>query len=134
MTAAIPPGIREQLARPESVEAAVEAMKSFIAKGDRETFQHAVAVYCTGACERGEQVQTVLGALCLLAADIEGPPPKNEGLLQRPTELHSLIFSGILRAFYGDVIVDRAAGATAQRKADAPQHTKSGTWPKPPVD
>jgi hypothetical protein len=55
-------------------------------------------------------------------------------ILMRPTRMHQLIFSGILRAFYGDVAVDRAVGAASQRKADAPQHSKSGTWPRPPVE
>lgn len=134
MTASIHPTIHRQLTQPETVEAAVAAMKSFVAKGDRETFQAAVAIYCAGACERGDEVQTVLGALCQLATDLEGPTPKAESVQTRPTEMHGLIFSGILRAFYGDPAVDRGTGARAQRKADAPQHVKSGTWPNRPVD
>jgi hypothetical protein len=109
-------------------------MKSFVVKGDRETFQAAVAIYCAGACERGDEVQTVLGALCQLATDLEDATPKAVGVMPRPSEMHSLIFSGILRAFYGDAAVDRGTGARAQRKADAPQHIKSGTWPKRPVE
>lgn len=134
MPASLPPTVHRQLTQPESVEAAVAAMQSFIENGDRETFQVAVAVYCVGACERGDEVQTVLGALCRLAVDLEGPRARDEDVLARPTEMHSLIFSGIMRAFYGDLAVDRQRGASAQRKADAPQHIKSGTWPKPPVD
>jgi hypothetical protein len=134
MTASIHPTIQLQLTQPESVEVAVAAMKSFIAKGDRETFQAAVAIYCVGACERGDAVETVLGALCQLATDLEGPRSQDETLLSRPTEMHSLIFSGILRAFYGDPAVDRGTGARAQRKADASQHAKNGTWPNRPVD
>ena len=134
MTASLPPAIHQQLTQPESVEAAVAAMEVFIQKGDRETFQVAVAVYCVAACERGDEVQTVLGALCRLAADLEGPRGSHEDILARPSEMHSLIFSGIMRAFYGDLAVDRQRGASAQRKADAPQHTRNGTWPNPPVD
>lgn len=131
MTATIPPVLHQQLKRPDSIEEAVEAMKLFIEKGDKETFQRAVAIYCTGACERKEEVETVLGALCRLAADLERPTDKDS--LMHPTEMHSLIFAGILRAFYGDAAIDRAAGASAQRKADAPQHVQSGTWPKRPA-
>lgn len=134
MTASLPPTIHRQLAQPESVEAAVAAMELFIKKGDRETFQVAVAVYCVAACERGDEVQTVLGALCRVAADLEGPRGRDEDVLARPSEMHSLIFSGIMRAFYGDLAVDRQRGASAQRKADALQHTKNGTWPNRPVD
>lgn len=129
MSAPIPPAIQKQLTRPESTEAAISAMKLFVAKGEKETFQHAVATYCAGACERGDEVQTVLGALCRLAIDLEGPRLKSEGVLAGPSELHSLIFAGILRAFYGDAAVDRSVGASAQRKADASQHIQSGTWP-----
>ena len=118
--------------QPDSVEAAVAAMKLFIEKADKEKFQNAVAIYCTGACERKEEVETVLGALCRLAADIEGP--KTDTLELRPSEMHSLIFAGIMRAFYGNAAVDRATGARGQRKADAPQHVLSGTWPRPPAE
>ena len=108
-------------------------MKLFIAQGDRESFQHAVSIYCTAARGRAEQIETVVSALCRLATDIEGPRPE-EDVLQGPTDMHGLIFEGILRAFYGDVAVDRASGASAQRKADATQHGMSGTWPKRPPD
>jgi hypothetical protein len=133
MSSSIPPTIQRELTQPESAERAVAAMKLFIEKGDTETFKHAVAIYCTGACERKEEVQTVLGALCRLAADLEGPRPA-EAALRAPSEIHSLIFAGILRAFYGDAAVDRSDGASAQRKADAQQHVKSGTWPNRPTD
>ena len=129
MSSAIPPAIQKQLTRPESTEAAIHAMKLFIEKGEKETFQYAVASYCAGACERGDKVETVLGALCRLALDLEGPRVRLEGVLAPRSELHSLIFAGILRAFYGDAAVDRAVGASAQRRADAPQHVESGTWP-----
>ena len=129
MSAAIPPAIQKQLTRPESTEAAIDAMKLFIAKGEKDTFQYAVATYCAGACDRGDEVETVLGALCRLALDLEGPRVRLEGVLAPRSELHSLIFGGILRAFYGDAVVDREVGASAQRKADASQHVQSGTWP-----
>lgn len=134
MSTALPPTIHERLTQPESVEAAVDAMKLFLLKNDRETFQHAVATYCLGACERGDQVQTVLGALCRLAEELEAQSPREEDVLLRPSEMHSLIFAGILRAFYGNAVVDRAAGASSQRRADAPQHVKGGTWPSRPAD
>ena len=132
MSETLPPPIVEQLTRPGSVEAAVAAMKLFIEKGDKEKFQNAVAIYCIGACDRKERVETVLGALCCLAADVEGP--RTDGLQMRPTEMHSLIFAGIMRAFYGNAAVDRATGARAQRKADAPQHVVNRSWPKPPAE
>ena len=134
MSTALPPTIHQRLTQPENVEAAVDAMKSFLLKNDRETFQHAVAAYCVGACERGDEVQTVLGALCRLAEELEGQSSRQEDLLFQPSEMHSLIFRGILRAFYGNAAVDRAAGASSQRRADAPQHVKGGTWPSRPAD
>ena len=133
VASSISPTIRRKLTRPDSVEAAVDAMKLFIAQGDRETFQHAVSIYCTAARKRAEQIETVVSALCRLATDIEGPRG-DEDALQHPTEMHGLIFEGILRAFYGDVAVERASGASAQRKADASQHGKTGTWPKRTAD
>jgi hypothetical protein len=69
----------------------------------------------------------------MLAENLEGPRRENE-VRMRPTRMHELIFTGILRAFYGDPAVLRAVGARAQRKADAPQHTKSGTWPRKPAE
>lgn len=134
MSSAIPPTIHQRLTQPESVEAAIDAMKQFLVEGDRETFQHAVAAYCAGACDRGDEVQTVLGALCRLAEELEGQSPGAEDVLLRPSEMHSLIFAGILRAFYGNAAVDRAAGARSQRRADAPQHVKGGTWPNRPAE
>jgi hypothetical protein len=131
VTPTIPPTIHQLLTQPESVDAAVDAMKLFIAEGDPEAFQHAIAIYCAGACERGDECHLVLGALCRLAADLEGLP--DEGVFLKPSAMHSLIFTGILRAFYGDRAVDLGAGARAQRKADAPQHVHNGTWPKPPA-
>jgi|SRR4051812_6885308 hypothetical protein len=134
MSTAIPPTIYQRLTQRESVEAAVGAMKLFLLKGDREAFQQAVAIYCTAACDRGDQVQTVLGALCRLAEDLESQRPGEEVILVRPSEMHSLIFAGILRAFYGNAAVDRAAGASSQRRADAPQHVRGGTWPRRPAE
>jgi hypothetical protein len=72
-------------------------------------------------------------ALCLMASDLEGPRYENDIVLN-PTRMHQLLFAGVLRAFYGDPAVLRAIGARAQRKADAPQHTLSGTWPRKPAD
>ena len=134
MTSTIPPAVHQQLTQPESVDAAVAAMKLFVAQGDTEAFQEAVALYCVGACDRGDEIHTVLGALCRLAADVEGARTFDKLVLARPTELHSLIFAGILRAFYGDGAVDRGVGARAQRKADAPEHVKNRSWPKRPAD
>lgn len=134
MSTAIPPSIDQRLTRPESVEAAIDAMKLFLLKGDREAFQQAVAIYCVGARESGDQVQTVLGALCRVAEDMESQSPSGGNILLRPSEMHSLIFAGILRAFFGNAAVDRAAGASSQRRADAPQHVRGGTWPSRPVE
>lgn len=129
----IPPALREDLARPQNTDAALEAMKLFISNGDEATFEQAVALYCTSARAREEPIEEVLAVLCRLGNDLEARHRKDEPLAG-PIQIRALIFAGILRAFYGNAEVDRAIGASAQRKADASQHTRSGTWPKQPSD
>ena len=130
----IPLALIERLTRPTSA-APLAAMEFFISRGDEAAFEKAVAIYVSAARKRGEPVEMVLGVCCQLAASLEGPRVLNPGeVAARPTRMHELIFSGILRAFYGDVAIERATGARAQRKADAPQHLKSQTWPRPPAD
>jgi hypothetical protein len=127
------PAMYQDLTPPQNKDKAVEAMMSFLRQGDAKAFEHAVAVYVASARQREEPIESVTGALCMLANDLEGPRLEGD-LIMHPSTMHQLLFNGILRAFYGDVAVDRANGATAQRRADAPQHTKSGTWPRRPVD
>ena len=129
----IPPALREQLVRPPNSDAASAAMALFIAMGNETAFEQAVALYCAGARAREEPIEAVLGVLGKLSAEFEGPRYDEERFL-RPSRMHTLILAGILRAFYGDAAVDREIGAMEQRKADAPQHTKSGTWPQPRPD
>ena len=129
----LPPDIYEHITASENTEQAVAAMKLFLLQGDEEAFEYAVAVYVASARTRQEPVERVVAALCLLASDLEGPRSENDILLN-PTRMHELLFAGVLRAFYGDPAVLRAIGARAQRKADAPQHTISGTWPRKPAD
>jgi hypothetical protein len=130
----IPPHIRERLTLPENSSAAVDAMKLFISEGNEAEFEEAVAIYCASARTREEPIETVLAVCCELAAGLEGPRQESDDVLSRPTKMHALIFAGILRAFYGDVAVERGIGASTQRKADASQHFKSGTWPKRPAE
>lgn len=132
MATKLPTDIHQKLSDPPTLEAAVEAMKVFIDKGDPEAFQHAVAVYCAGARERGEQIETVLVALERLAKQVGGPLSRQGVMQTRPTEMHTLIFGGILRAFYGDAAVDREAADAAGRKAEAHKHTVERTWPRRP--
>lgn len=129
----IPPESYEHLTAPENTAKAVEAMQSFLIQGDERTFKYAVAVYVASARHRNEPIEKVVGALSVLAESLEGPRRAGERLLGS-TSMHELIFNGIMRAFYGDVAVDRGMGASAQRKADAAQHAKSGTWPKKPAE
>ncbi|MEX2110740.1 MAG: hypothetical protein WD802_09075 [Gemmatimonadaceae bacterium] len=125
----VPPELYKDLTAPENTSKAVEAMKVFLLRGDEAAFEDCVAIYVASARHRQEEIETVFGALCQVAVELEGP--RREGLVSHtPTRMHQLIFSGILRAFYGDVVVDRELGASTQRKADAPQHTTAGTWPK----
>ncbi|HUQ99530.1 MAG TPA: hypothetical protein VM166_08750 [Gemmatimonadaceae bacterium] len=132
--APVPPSSAfEAITAPENTTQAVAAMQSFLLAGDEAAFEYAVAVYVASARHRNEPIEIVTGALCVLAGEMEGPRQEND-LIMRPTRMHQLLFNGILRAFYGDVAVDRAIGATAQRKADAPQHSKSGTWPRRPAE
>jgi hypothetical protein len=129
----LPPDVYDHLTAAENTDQAVAAMRRFVRRGEEAAFEYAVAIYVASARTRQEPIEAVVGALCLLAATLEGPRSENDILL-RPTRMHQLIFSGILRAFYGDEAVLRAVGARAQRKADAPQHTKSGTWPRKPAE
>ena len=108
-------------------------MRKFLAGGDTAAFERAVGLYVASARSRQEPLERVVGALVMLASDVEGPQID----LDTPSgqsRMHELIFSGILRAFYGGVAVERGIGASAQRKADAPQHTKAGTWPLKQAD
>ena len=118
----------QAITAPENLSHAVAAMREFLRDGDESRFQSAVALYVASARFRHEPVERVASALCLIAEDLEGP--READTLLRPTRLHELIFTGILRAFYGEVAVERARGASAQRKADAPQHVDAGTWPR----
>ena len=129
----IPSELFKHLTAPQNTENAVNAMRLFLREADEEQFEFAVAVYVASARLRDEPIQTVMSALCTIASDLEGPSI-GDGFSLKPTRLHQLIFAGILRAFYGDAVVERAIGASAQRKADAPQHTKAGTWPNKPVN
>lgn len=129
----VAPEIIEQLTAAQNIEKAIEAMKLFLLDGGEEKFELAVAVYVASAHSRQEPIEKVAGALSALSG-VLGGPQSDETFLARSTRLHELIFNGILRAFYGDIAVDRALGASAQRKADAPQHTRSGTWPTRPAD
>jgi len=128
----IPPDLYETLTAPENTAKAIEAMEAFLIQGDEQKFEYAVALYVAAARHRKEPIERVTGALCMLAENLQGPRRAAERLLHL-TQMHELTFNGILRAFYGDVAVDRAIGASSQRKADASQHIKSGTWPKRPA-
>jgi hypothetical protein len=126
------PAVHELLLEPATTRVALEAMRSFIAQGDEAVFERAIALYVKAAKKRREPIETVLGVLCTLATDLEGPRVAGE-VLMRPTPMHGLIFAGILRAFFGNVAVERGIGASSQRKADAPDHVKTGTWPRTPA-
>jgi hypothetical protein len=131
-TPQIPLELYQHLTASQNTEQTVKAMELFLREGHEEKFEFAVALYVASSRYRQEPIEKVTGALCELAGNLEGPRTDGE-LLLRPTRLHQLIFNGILRAFYGDEAVDQALGASAQRKADAPQHMQSGTWPKRPA-
>ncbi len=122
-----------RITEPESTASAVRAMREFLAQHDESVFEHAVALYVAAARERNEPIEQAAGALVMLGSDIEGPRLNVDEPLGQ-SRMHELIFIGILRAFYGDIAVERGIGASAQRKADAPQHTKAGTWPSRQAD
>jgi hypothetical protein len=129
----IPADRYEAITAPQNAGNAVEAMRSFLRNGDTKTFSNAVALYVASARYRREPIETALAALGKLAEGLEGPR-RDADILFRPSKMHELVFSGILKAFYGEVAVERAQGARSQRKADAPQHTQRGTWPRRPED
>jgi hypothetical protein len=121
------------ISEPENTAGAVRAMREFLVRSDESTFEDFVALYVASARHRREPIERVAAALSALAAEVEGPLASATEPVER-SRMHGLIFSGILRAFYGDVAVERGIGASAQRKADAPQHTKAGTWPSRQAD
>jgi hypothetical protein len=122
-----------QVTAPENTASAIRAMREFLVRHDEATFERAVALYVASARHRQEPIEKVAAALSALAPDVEGPLFNANEPVAR-SRMHSMIFTGILRAFYGDVAVERGIGASAQRKADAPQHTKAGTWPSRHAD
>src|SRR5256885_16158781 len=108
----IAPELYQHLTAAQNADHVVKAMRSFLLEGDDEKFELAVAVYVASARYRREQIETVAAALAMLAGSVEDPG-LDDDLMRRPTRLHQLIFSGVLRAFYGDTAVDRALGASA---------------------
>jgi hypothetical protein len=132
-THGIPSELYQRITSPENSSSAIEAMEEFLRDGDESKFEASVALYVASARFRQEPIEQVTAALCTSAEDLEGPR-READIILRPSRMHELIFSGILRAFYGDVAVERARGARAQRKADASQHVESGTWPRRPQD
>src|SRR6476661_2644491 len=89
----LPQEAYEHLTAAENTHQAVAAMERFIREGDEEAFEDAVAIYVASARSRREPVETVTGALCMLAENLEGPRTENEVLL-RPTRMHELLFGG----------------------------------------
>lgn len=130
-THGIPPERYQAITAPENASNAVEAMRSFLRDGDAATFATGLALYFASARYRQEAIETVVAALCTLAESLEGPR-RDSDIVFRPSKMHELIFTGVLKAFYGEIAVERASGARAQRKADAPQHSERGSWPRRP--
>jgi hypothetical protein len=126
------PEVLRRLTRPESA-VALSAMRLFLSKGDETAFGSAIGDYLTAVRTREEPIEMVLAVCCELAVCLEGQPLVTDDVLMRPTRMHELIFACVLRSFYGEVVVERAIGARAQRKADARQHSQSGTWPRRPA-
>jgi hypothetical protein len=127
----IPPERYQVITPPENTANATEAMQSFMRDGDANAFADAVALYVASARFRQEPIETVVAALCSLGESLEGPR-RDSDVLFAPSKMHELIFTGILKAFFGEVAVERGRGASAQRKADAAQHSEHGTWPRTP--
>lgn len=129
----IPAELYQRITAPENASRAVEAMKTFLRDDNEAAFSEAVALYVASARYRQEPIETVVGTLCTLCENLEGPG-KNGETFMTPSRMHELLFTGVLKAFYGMAAVERARGARAQRKADAPQHAERGTWPRRPAD
>lgn len=127
----IPPERYQPITALQNADNAVEAMRAFLRDGNSEAFANAVAIYVASARYRQEPIETVVAALCSIAESLEGPR-RDSDVLFAPTRMHELIFTGVLKGFFGEVAVERARGASAQRKADAPQHNEHGTWPRRP--
>jgi hypothetical protein len=132
-THGLAPSVYQTITASDNISNAIGAMQAFVREGDEEKFATAVALYVASARFRQEPIEQVVGALCRLVEEIEGPKRDSEPIL-KPSRMHELVFTGILKAFYGDIAVERSRGARAQRKADAPQHRERGTWPRRPED
>lgn len=98
----IPPELYEHLTTVENVNQVTSAIRAFLDKGDEVTFEYAVALYLAAARFRREPIAKVLTVLTDLGDAIEGLVPSP------PSHLRASIFRGILRAFYGEVVVGGA--------------------------
>jgi hypothetical protein len=83
----------------ENAERVSRAMRAFLANGDVERFEQAVAVFVRSARARGEPVERVLAVLIELAEAREGAAYPHDWT---PTDLRLLVLRGVLIAFYGD--------------------------------
>jgi len=76
-----------------------EAMRAFVERGERDTFERAVALFVRSARARHEPIERVLAVLIELATDREGAAVPHD---LKPSDLRKLILRGVLLAFYGD--------------------------------
>jgi hypothetical protein len=99
----------------ESMSAVADAMSRFVAAGDLQAFERAIAVYVRSARVRRDPIETVLGTLTGIADNAEGIP-RQKGLLHEETTLRRSVLRGILVAFYGDEVVQEGSEARERRR------------------
>ena len=85
--------------RDDNVARVSEAMHAFLAHGDRDVFQQAIAIFVRSARARREPIERVLAVLIELAGQREGAAYPHDLEL---SELRRLVMRGVLLAFYGD--------------------------------
>ena len=93
-----PESLFEVVAQAESAEQAAEAMREFIARGDRERLTEAVAIYTRSARARGQTMENILAELNTLSARHHGRY-NHDGKLLEPSELKKLVLRAVFDSF-----------------------------------
>jgi hypothetical protein len=100
--------------RDENVARVSGAMRTFVERGDTDSFQRAVAVFVRSARAREEPIERVLGVLEELVDGLEGHPLP--GSSERETKMRTLVLRGVLLAFYGGEAVEREDSKRQSRR------------------
>ena len=93
-----PESLFQAVASARNAEQAAEAMRAFIAKGDGDALQQAIAIYARSARARGQRIENVLAELNFLS-QLHQERYSHDGELLKPSELKKLVLRTVLEAF-----------------------------------